>query len=134
MATFFLKDGEQYRETIALKDSATVIPANSFVTQDAAKEIIPAVAASTALAFTRNGAGAGETEVDVSVGTEFTVRGTADAAFALTDKGISCDITDAQLIDLGATATTVVKVGVGVSSGVVGATTDVEVRINKPIF
>jgi hypothetical protein len=58
----------------------------------------------------------------------------ADAAFAVTDRGAEVDITAAQLIDLGESSIDVLKVGIADDSGTVGATTNVEVKINLPLF
>ena len=135
MADFKLKDGEQFRQVRATKDTATVIEAGDLVAISSGL-IIKAVAASTAVAFTRNGAPAGTTEIDVSTGNDFTLLGTSDANFAVTDKGIVCDLvgTTTLLIDLGTSSTDVFKVGIDETSGTAGATTNVSVRINKPIF
>ena len=131
---FNLKDGESLRTRFCEKASATVIAARSLVTLDAAGLIIPAVAASTAVAWCPNGAPSGETEVGVTTGTDFTLTGTADANFAEANRGAEVDITDAQLIDLGASATDVLRVSITNDAGTVGSTADVEVRINKPLF
>ncbi len=70
------------------------------------------------------------------MGNDFTLTGTADANFAVTNKGTEVDLvgTTTQLIDLGASATDVLKVSARDTAGTVGETTNVEVRINKPLF
>lgn len=113
------------------KESATVIAAGSLVALDASGYAIPAVTASTAVAFSRSGAAAGTLEVEASRVNNFTLKGTADANYAIANRGTEVDITDAQLVDLGSSATDVLKVSASVDGGTVGATTDVEVRINK---
>lgn len=133
---FKLKDGEQVRTVKCLKASATVIEAGDLVALSSGL-IIKAVAGSTAIAYAPNGAGDGETEIDVTVGNDFTLVGTADANFAVTNKGAEVDVvvnSNAQQIDLGASTTDVLKVGIGEDAGTVGAATNVEVRINKPLF
>ena len=134
---FELKTGEQLRTVLAVKDSATVIEAGDLVALDAGGEIIKATAASTALAWCPNGAVAGTTEVEVTEGNEFTLKGTADANFAATNRGAIVDLvvtSEVQLIDLGASTTDVFQVSIAEDAGTVGSTADVEVRINNPIF
>jgi len=130
---FEIKNGEKVRTILAVKGSSTVIPAGSLVAIDAGL-IIPAVAASTAVAYAPNGAGNGETTVEITIGNDFTLVGTADENFAVAKKGSACDITDAQLIDIGATSKNVLLVSPSVTAGTVGSKNNVEVKINKPIF
>lgn len=130
---FEIKNGEKVRTVLAVKGSSTVIPAGSLVAIDAGL-IIPAVATSAAVAYAPNGAGNGETTVEITIGNDFTLVGTADENFADAKKGSTCDITDAQLIDIGATSKNVLLVSPSVTAGVVGSKNNVEVKINKPIF
>jgi len=133
---FKTKDAEVFRMTTCVIASATVIAPGDLVTLSSGL-IIKAVAASTAVAYCPKGSAVGETTCEVSLGNEFTLVGTADANFAVTDKGIECDLVISgavQLIDLGASTTDVLKVGISDSAGTVGATTVVEVRINKPLY
>ena len=135
MAEFKIKNGEEVRTRIVTVASATVIPAGSLVALSSGIAI-KAVAGSTAIAFTEKGSADGETEMEVTVGNDFSLVGTADANFAVTDKGIECDLvgTTTLLIDLGESTTKVFKVGIGTDSGTAGSTADVEVKINKPLF
>lgn len=130
---FEIKNGEKVRTVLAVKGSSTVIPAGSLVAINAGL-IIPAVASSTAVAYAPNGAGNGETTVEITIGNDFTLVGTADENFADAKRGSTCDITDAQLIDIGATSKNVLLVSPSVTAGVVGSKNNVEVKINKPIF
>ena len=131
---FKVKDGDNFRTTKCAIASATVIEAGDLVALTAGL-ITKAVAASTAVAFAPNGSAAGETEIDVTTGNDFTLIGTADANFAATNRGTEVDIvgTTTLLIDLGASATDVLKVSIGINSGTVGSDDEVEVRINKPL-
>ena len=132
---FRLNDGEQVRTKRCVIASAEVIEAGDLVTLSSGL-IIKAVAASTAVAYATEASAVGDTLIDVTVGNDFTLRGTADANFAVTQKGTEVDIvgTTNLLIDVGASTTDVLKVGIASDAGVVGATTNVEVRINKPLF
>ena len=133
---FKVKDGEQVRTIIAEKASATVIEAGDLVAISSGL-IIKATAASTAIAYCPKGAAAGVTKVEISKGNDFTLKATADAVFAKTHRGVNVDVvvtSNVQYIDIGTTSTEVLTVGVGQDSGVVGSASNVEVKINKPIF
>jgi len=130
---FTLVDGEQLRTTRVPIASATVIPAGDFagMTNGLA---VDAVAATTAIAWCPKGSAAGETVCELTVGNDFTLEGTADAVFAITQRGTEVDLTDAQLIDVGSSATDVLKVDISENAGTVGSVSGVTVRINKPLF
>ncbi|HUS99135.1 MAG TPA: hypothetical protein VMY59_02310 [Candidatus Thermoplasmatota archaeon] len=134
MAKYVLADGESLRTVRCTIDTGTVIAAGDLVAIDTGL-IIKAVAASTAVAFCPKGSASGETVCEVSVGNDFTLKGTLDAVFAVAYKGGEYDIEDTtQLIDLDASSTDVLKIDMSENAGTVGATTNVRVRINKPIF
>ena len=132
-ATFKLKNGEQVRTVLAAKGSSTEIDAGRLVTLSSGL-IVDADESSTAVAFLTRDAVDGETTCEVTVGNDFTLTGTGDAVFAATQRGTEVDITAAQLVDVGASSTDVLKIGVAADSGTVGSTADIEVKINKPIF
>jgi len=137
MADFKIKNGEQVRTIMASIASATVIAPGRLVELDVGKLVIDGLATGAALAYTPSGSAAGETEIEITVGNDFTLVGTADAAFAATDKGVTHDMivtAGVQLIDIGAVVTNVLKIGAASTSGTVGATTNVEFKINNPIF
>lgn len=116
--------------------SATVIEAGDMVTLDAGWLVIKAVAASTQIAFTEVGSLVGETSMTVIADDRVRYKGTGDAVFAKAQRATEVDLvgTTTQLIDLGASATDVLKVAAGLDAGTVGATTDIIVTINKPIY
>jgi hypothetical protein len=130
-----LRDGEKVRLTRAAIETATVIEAGDLVAMSSGY-IIKAVAASTAVAWCPDGHVANSgTSVEVTVGNDFTLRTTSDTAFSITHKGQEYDINDTtQTIDIAASTLDVLKVGIGEDAGVVGSTSDVTVKINKPIF
>ena len=82
---FEIKNGEKVRTVLAVKGSSTVIPAGSLVAIDAGL-IISAVATSAAVAYAPNGAGNGETTVEITIGNDFTLVGTADENFTVAKK------------------------------------------------
>lgn len=135
MANFVLyKSGKNYKTVSIEKDTATVIAAGDLVTLDGSKLAISAVAASTAVAFAPNGAGAGDLNIEVTIGDDFELKGTGDAAFAESMRGTEVDITNAQLIDVATSTTDVLKISIAEEAGTVGSTDDIVVRVNKPLF
>lgn len=136
MAKKFRVVGDEALRTIRIsKESATVIAAGDLAAKDANGYAIKAAAASTAVAYCPNGAPAGQLFAEVTIGNDFKLIGTADANFALTDKGALADIVDTtQLIDVSGNATDVLQVSPEVDAGTVGSTKNIKVKINKPIF
>lgn len=130
---FKLQDGEQVRTVRVPVASGTVIPAGALAGMTAGLAV-DAVAATSAVAWCPKGSADGETVCELTIGNDFTLKGTADANFAAANRGTEVDITAAQLIDLGSSATDVLKVDISENAGTVGAATDVVVRINKPLF
>lgn len=130
---FRLVNGEQVRTVVVPKASGTVIPAGDFAGMTSGLAV-DAGAATTAIAWCPKGAVAGETTCELTVGNDFTLEGTADANFAVANRGTEVDLTAAQLIDLGASATDVLKVDISENAGTVGSTENVRVKINKPLF
>jgi len=130
---FTLVDGEQLRTVRVAIATGTVIPAGDFAGMTAGLAV-DAVAATTAIAWCPNGSAAGETVCELTVGNDFTLKGTADADFAVTQKGTEVDLTAAQLIDVGASSTDVLKIDISENAGTVGSAEGVVVRINKPLF
>lgn len=132
---FVLRDGEKLRTTRATIATATAIEAGDLVTLSSGL-IVKAAAASTAIAWCPNGHAANSgTSVEVTVGNDFTLKGTMDVVFAQAYVGGEYDINDTtQTIDQGGTSTKVLKVGVGEDAGVIGSASGVTVRINKPLF
>ena len=128
---------EQLRTVICTKESATVIEAGDLVDEDGSGYIAKADASSTKVAYCPKGAPAGVTDVEVTVGNDFVLEGTADANFAIANKGTEVDLvmdSTTQKIDLGTSTTDVFLVDISENAGTVGAATGVRVRINKPLF
>lgn len=118
------------------KASATVIEAGDMV-ELASGLAIKATATSAAIAFSPSGAPAGVTTVQVLNDPDAEFLGTADANFAVANRGTEVDLvvnTNAQEIDVGASTTDVLKVDVSKDAGTVGAKTNVVVRINKFMY
>lgn len=130
-----LVDGEKIRTTRAVIDDDTVIEAGDLVAISAGL-IIKATSTSAAVAWCPNGHAADSgTSVEVTVGNDFTLKTTPEAAFAIAYKGGEYDINDTtQTIDWDGTTYKVLKIGIGADQAAAGATSDVIVRINKPLF
>jgi hypothetical protein len=134
---FKLRNGEQVRTVLCTKESATVIEAGDIVDEDGSGYIAKADASSTAIAYAPKCAAAGTTEVEVTVGNDFELVGTAAHDFAITYKGAEVDLVmsgNDQQIDIDASSTDVFKVAIDKAAGTVGSTASVVVRINKPLF
>jgi len=136
---FTIDDGEKVRLVTATIAYNTVIAAGDLVTLDTGL-IIKAVAASTAVAYCPKGHASGTAGVDVTcevtVGNDFTLRGTLDTTYLVTHQGTVCTIDDTtQYIDVSdTTGTDLLTVGIGTDAGVVGVAAGVKCRINKPLF
>jgi Ca2+-binding RTX toxin-like protein len=133
---FKLRNGEQVRTVLATKDTATVIEAGDLVALSSGL-IIKAVDESAAIAYAPKGAAAGVTEVEVTVGNDFELEGTASGNFAVTDKGTEVDLvveSTVQHINLEASSTDVFKVAIDKNAGTAGSAASVIVKINKPLF
>lgn len=119
-----------------LKASATVIEAGDFIALTSGL-VVKASATSAAIAYCEGGAPAWVTEIQVNVDPNLELSGTADANFAATNRGAEVDLvvsSGAQLIDIGASTTDVLKILPSADAGTVGSTTNVVVKINKPVF
>lgn len=130
-----LRDGERVRMTRAVIDNSTVIEAGDLVALSSGL-VVKAAAASTAVAWCPDGHASGDgTDVEVSLGNDFTLVATGDAVFAAAYRGGEYDINDTtQTVDYGASSTDVLKVDISEDAGVVGTAAGVTVKINKPLF
>lgn len=129
-----VSQGSDYKLQPLEIGSATTITAGDLVSLDGNKLVEVAAAADTAIAYCPEGSRDGETSCNVTVGNDFVLSGTGDEVFAESYRGGEYDINDTtQTIDFGASSTDVLKVDASENAGTVGETTDILVRINKPI-
>jgi len=131
--TFKLADGEQVRTVRCAVASETVIPAGALAGMTAGLAV-DAVDTTAAVAWCPKGSADGETVCELTVGNDFTLSGTTDEDFAVSQKGTAVDITAAQLIDVGETTYKVVKIDISENAGTVDSKLDVVVRIALPLF
>jgi len=122
-----------YETVLATIATGTVVEAGDLVEVDTGL-IVKATSTGAALAYAPQGSASGETEIEITKG-NVELIGTSDAAFAVTDKGILCDLvgTTTLLIDIGASSTDVLKVAADINAGTATSADDVKVFINKPI-
>ena len=133
---FEVVGGNDGLETIfATKAAGVVIEAGDLVALSSGL-IVKAGAGDAEIAYAPRGAASADLKCEISKGNDFLLEGTADANFAVTDKGLYQDLkgTTDLLIDLGTSSTDVFKVDVSENAGTVGSTAKVRVRINKPLF
>ena len=130
---FTLVDGEQVRTVRVPVASGTVIPAGDFAGMTSGLAV-DAIETTAAIAWCPAGSADGETVCELTVGDDFTLKGTGDAVFALTQKGTEVDLTAAQLIDVGSSSTDVLKIDISENAGTVDSASNIVVRINKPLF
>jgi len=131
------KDGEKFRTRKVESASATVIPAGSFVELDAGGLAIKATATAAKLAYCPDGKLAGETDAEVTVGNDFTVKIAGASNYAKTQRGLDYDLSvpgGVQKLNQAATTLKVLTVSSAIDGGVVGSANNIEVRIAKPIF
>lgn len=126
---------EKVRTVIADVASATEIAAGDLV-GIASGLIVKASETTERLAWTPSGSKNGETKMDVTVGNDFWLEGTGDAAFAVAHKGATVDVAAgaSQEIDIGTTVTNVLRHDVSENAGTVGSVKGIRVKIEKPIF
>ena len=130
------QQGPGFRTRVAEIASATVIEPGDMVTMTS-NLIVKADENSTALAYAINGSAAGETSIEITEGNDFTLVGTGDEVYSEDHRGDLVDLvmsTNDQQIDVGAKTTKVFQIIGAEDSGVVGSASNIEVRINKPLF
>jgi len=130
------QQGQGFRTRVAEIASATVIEPGDLVTMTS-NLIVKADENSTALAYAINGSAAGETSIEITEGNDFTLVGTGDAVYSEDYRGDLVDLvmsTNDQQIDVGTSSKKVFQIIGAEDSGVVGSASNIEVRINKPIF
>ncbi|MDD5006541.1 MAG: hypothetical protein PHS33_08610 [Candidatus Omnitrophica bacterium] len=128
--------GPNFQTRVCEVASATVIEAGDLVAMES-NLIVKADEANTAIAYCPNGSADGETSVEVTQGNDFTLLGTGDAAYSEDYRGDIVDVvmsTNDQRIDVGTGSTNVLQIEGAEDSGTVDSASNIEVRINKPIF
>jgi hypothetical protein len=115
--------------------SATVLEAGDLVTMTS-NLIVKAGATSAKIAYCPNGSADGETSVEITEGTAFTLVGTGDGVWSENYRGDLAGIsgTTDLLVDVTGGTTDVIQLCGAEDAGVVGSTAKIEFRINKPIF
>ena len=130
------QQGPGFRTRVAEIASATVIEPGDLVTMTS-NLIVKADENSSALAYAINGSAAGETSIEITEGNDFTLVGTGDDVYSEDYRGDLVDLvmaTNDQRIDVETSSKKVFQIIGAEDSGVVDSASNIEVRINKPIF
>jgi len=128
--------GPSYSTLICTIATAVVIEAGDMI-EYASGLPVKATATGAKLAYSPAASANGDTQIELSVGNDFTVKGTGEAVFAVDQKGDAVDLvvdTNVQLIDNDTTSTSVFIVDVSENAGTVGSTSDIRAKIALPIY
>jgi hypothetical protein len=134
---FIVKEDEKLRTAFATIATATAIEAGDLVAASSGL-VIKAVAGSTKLAWSPKAhAASSGTQIEITMGNDFVLQGDGDAAYAVSIKGTAVDMvvtSTVQYVDVGETTTKVFIVCLDQPDAVVGAVTDISVRIALPLY
>ena len=127
---------EALRTVIATIATAVVIEAGDVCELDNGLPI-KGTATGAKLAYSPFASANGVTQVELSVGNDFLLKGTGEVVFAVAQKGDECDLvidTGVQLLDNDTTSTSVFTVDWSENAGVVGSASDIQFKILKPLY
>ena len=133
---FKVVDDETLRTVIVTIASATVIEAGDMCELSSGLPV-KGTATGAKLAYSPFASASGDTQIDLSEGNDFLLEGTGEAAFAVDQKGDECDLvvdTGAQLVDNDTTSTSVFTIDFSENAGTVGSTSNIRVKILKPLY
>ena len=137
MQNFKLKNEGIAISLIALdKDPSTIIGEGKLVMLDGSDLAIEATAIATKLAYAPFGATMGDTTVLVVKEKDAVLIGKATQVFAVSQKGLVCDLAISgsdQLLDTANSAVKVLKVEVDTTAGTVGKDTNIKFTIASPL-
>lgn len=136
MPDFKVVSEEILRTEICVIASAEVIEAGDLVEASSGLPV-KATATGAKLAFSPFASPSGDTQIELTIGNDFILEGTGDAAYAVADKGTAADLVvpgGAQQIDVSASSTNVFIVCMGQPNAVVGSAANIRVIIALPLF
>lgn len=137
MAKDFRVVGDEIlRTVICTIASATVIEAGDLCELSSGLPV-KGTATGAKVAYSPFACPSGDTQIELTVGTDFVLEGDGDAVFAVANKGALADIVisgSTQQIDISASATDVLVVDISENAGTVGSASDIRVKINKPLY
>jgi hypothetical protein len=131
-----VKQGDNYRTVIATIATATVIEAGDMCELSSGLPI-KGTATGAKLAYSPFACPSGDVQIELTVGTDFLLKGTGEAVFAVDQKGDECDLVVAagvQLVDNDTTSTSVFTIDFSENAGTVGSTADIYFSILKPLY
>jgi hypothetical protein len=79
----------------------------------------------------------GDTQIELTVGNDFLLKGTGEAVFAVDQKGDECDLvvdTGVQLVDNDTTSTSVFTIDFSENAGTVDSAANIQFKILKPLY
>lgn len=133
---FTVVGDEILRTAICTIASATVIEAGD-VCEASSGLPIKGTASAAKLAYAPFASPNGDTQIELTIGNNFILKGTGDAAYAVADKGTAADLavnSNNQEIDVSGSSTNVFIVCMSQPEAVVGATGDIYVTIALPLY
>lgn len=128
---------EALRTAFAKIATTTVIEAGDVVEASSGLAVKGTATAAKIAYSPKAHANGGGTQIEVTVGNNFVLQGTGDAAFADADMGTAADLvvtSTVQLIDVSGSSTNVFIVCLDQPDAVVGATTGINVVIALPLY
>lgn len=133
---FIVKGDTLLRTVLCTIASATVVEAGD-VTEMSSGLVIKGTASGAKISYAPIGSASGDTQIELSCGSDFVLEGTGDAVFAVTQKGAEVDLvvsTGVQYIDVGSSSTDVFVIDISENAGTVGSASNIRCQINKPDF
>jgi len=133
---FTIVDQEELRTVICTISTSEVIEAGDMCELSSGLPI-KGTATGAKLAYSPFACESGDTQIELTVGNDFLLEGTGEAAFAVDQKGDECDLvvaTGVQLVDNDTTSTSVFTIDISENAGTVDSTANIRFKILKPLY
>jgi len=131
-----VEQGPTYNTVICTIATATVIEAGDMCELSSGLPI-KGTATGAKLAYSPFACASGDTQIELTVGNDFILKGTGEVVFAVAQKGDECDLvisTATQLLNNDTTSTSVFTIDISENAGTVGSTADIRFKILKPLY
>ena len=129
--------GEGQYHTVITTIVTTVVIEAGDVCELASGLPVKGTATGAKLAYAPMASPNGDTQIELTVGNDFLLKGTGEVVFAVDQKGDECDLvvdTAVQLIDNDTLSTGVFTIDFSENAGVAGSAEEIRVRILKPLY
>jgi len=133
---YSIVDQEELRTVIATIATAEVIEAGDMCELSSGLPI-KGTATGAKLAWSPFACANGDTQIDLTVGNDFVLKGTGEADFAVDQKGDECDLvvdSGTQLVDNDTTSTSVFTIDISENAGTVDSKSNIRFKILKPLY